>query len=339
MTGRFRTADRTPDQGEARAGDELLAAAHQLLTTYCALPSPEAADAVVLWCAATHALPVLPAAPRLSVTSAVKRCGKCRLLDLVNGLSYDPLPTMNATTAAVFRSLDADHPPTLIFDEVDTIFGSKRVAENNEDLRGLLNSGFQRGQGALRCVGPQQVPTLFATFAMAALAGIGGLPDTILDRSVCVRMRRRKAGESVRPSRERRDRPQLESVCNQLTAWLDQPAVRARLELAEPVTDLEDRAADVWEPLLMIADEAGGNGQPVPAPPARNSPRMPPTTSTTSPSRFDSCTTCWTCSAGFRENSAHRGAPPTPQADRRGAMGRDGPQRPQARPPAAGVRG
>jgi len=145
-------------------GAAALDAARTVLVRYCVLPFPEAADAVVLWCAATHALPSLPAAPRLAITSPVKRAGKTRLLDVIEGIAYKPLPTMNSTTAAVFRSLDVAHPPTLLFDEVDTIFGSARVAENNEDLRGLLNAGFQRGKAALRCHGPSQKPTLFATF-------------------------------------------------------------------------------------------------------------------------------------------------------------------------------
>ena len=249
-----------PAGGEPVAGAELLDRALTVLTRYCVLPSAEAAHAVVLWCAATHALPALPAAPRLSVTSAVKRSGKTRTLDCIEGFVYDPLATMNATTAAVFRSLDSEHPPTLIFDEVDTIFGSKRVAENNEDLRGLLNAGFQRGKDALRCVGPTQTPTMFPTFAMAALAGIGGLPDTITDRSINIRMKRRRPGETVQPFRERRDRPQFETIRAGLTAWLADAAVRIRLEKSEPENlGLEDRAADVWEPLIMVADEAGGD--------------------------------------------------------------------------------
>jgi hypothetical protein len=36
-----------------------------------------------------------------------------------------------------------------------------------------------------------------------ALAGLGWLPDTILTRSVIIRMRRRHAGESVEPFRNR----------------------------------------------------------------------------------------------------------------------------------------
>lgn len=241
-------------------GAAVLDEALKVVNKYCVLPSIEAGHAVVLWCAATHALPSLPAAPRLAVTSAVKRSGKTRTLDMVEGLSYSPLATMNATPAAVFRSLDVEHPPTLVFDEVDAIFGSKRVAENNEDLRALLNSGFQRGKDALRCVGPHQTPTLFPTFSMAALAGIGQLPDTISDRAVNIRMKRRKHGESVDPFRERRDRPQLEAVRERLTEWLSDPSVRAELNKAEPADlGLEDRAADVWEPLVMIADAAGGH--------------------------------------------------------------------------------
>lgn len=240
-------------------GKAVLDEAHGVLTTFCVLPSAAAADAVVLWIACTHALPSLPAAPRLAITSPVKRAGKTRLLEVVEGMAYDPLATMNATTAAVFRSLDRDHPPTLIFDEADTLFGSARVAENNEELRGLLNAGFQRGKSALRCVGPMQTPTLFGTFAMAALAGIGGLPDTITDRSVCVAMRRRKPGETVRPFRERRDRPRLDAAKAGLVGWLADEGVRDKLEASEPVMELEDRAADVWEGLVAVADLAGGD--------------------------------------------------------------------------------
>lgn len=239
-------------------GAAILDRAVEVVRKYCVLPTTEATHAVALWSAATHALPALPAAPRLVVTSAVKRSGKTRVLDVVEGLVCNPLVTMNATPAAVFRSLDCEHPPTLIFDEVDTIFGSARVAEANEDLRGLLNAGFQRGKPALRCVGPHQIPTEFATFSMAAMAGIGGVPDTIRDRAVNIRMRRRKPGETVSPFRERRDRPQLDDVRAAFTAWLAQPHIHKELEAAEPEMELEDREADVWEPLLMIADLAGG---------------------------------------------------------------------------------
>jgi hypothetical protein len=107
------------------------------------------------------------------LNSPQKRCGKSRPLDVSTGMCHEPLAIINATTRAIFRSLDRDPPPTLIFDEVDTIVGKKAVAEQNEDVRGLLNSGHQRGKSMLRCVGPHHEPSEFPTFSMAALAGIG----------------------------------------------------------------------------------------------------------------------------------------------------------------------
>jgi hypothetical protein len=236
-------------------GDKVLERVHELLTTYVVLPSPEAADAVVLWIAATHAIGAWTHATRLVVRSPEKRCGKSRLLDIVAGLSSRPLMTVNATVAAIFRSL-GDVPPTLLVDEADTIFGSRKVAEQNEDLRGLLNAGFQRGRPMLRCVGPNQIPTEFPTFAMVALAGIGQLPDTIEDRAVVISMNRRTATEHVAPYRARRDGPELDLVRDEVEAWVR--SVEDTLRVAEPVFDLEDRAADCWEPLVAIADAAGG---------------------------------------------------------------------------------
>jgi hypothetical protein len=159
--------------------------------------------------------------------------------------------------AAIFRSIGGEHPRTLIIDEADAIFGSKKVAEQNEDLRKLLNAGHQRGRPALRCVGPNQIPTEFSVFAMAALAGIGTMPDTITDRAVNITMRRRAKGEAVAQFRSRRDGPILEHLRGRLAKWAA-TQIEA-LTAAEPAMPVEDRAADTWEPLIAIADAAGGH--------------------------------------------------------------------------------
>jgi hypothetical protein len=231
--------------------DELRAA----LARYVILPSEEAAIAVVLWIAATHAQPAWAHAPRLVIRAPEKRCGKSRLLDVVEATCFRPLITVNASTAAIYRSID-DDPPTLLVDEADTIFGSTKSADANEDLRGLLNAGHQRNRPAIRWDHVNRQLERCPTFAMAALAGIGAMPDTIEDRSVVIHMRRRAPGETVAPYRHRRDRPTLRTVAENLAAWL-RPALAA-LELAEPAMPVEDRAADTWEPLVTIADHAGG---------------------------------------------------------------------------------
>ncbi|MGW5376228.1 DUF3631 domain-containing protein [Nocardia sp. NPDC003999] len=224
---------------------------------FCVFPSAHAEVAVVLWTVTTHLTPCFEYAPRLVARSPEKRSGKSRLLEVCDPLVYEPLRAVNATVAYIFRSLDADPPPTLLFDEVDTIFGSKKVAEQNEDLRGLLNAGFQRGLPFGRTVGPNHLPMTFETFAMAALAGIGRMPDTIEDRAVVVVMRRRKPSETVAPYRTRRDRPPLEKLRMRIAEWA--AGVSESLLGYEPENlGVEDRAADVWEPLVSVADMAGG---------------------------------------------------------------------------------
>jgi hypothetical protein len=129
-------------------GARLLDELHQALTRYVVLPSPEAVDAVVLWITATHAAPAWNCAPRLDITSPVKRCGKSRLLDIIEATCYHPLLTVNISPAALVRSI-GDDPPTLLLDEADTVFGPK-AGDAHEDLRGILNAGHSRGRPYIR---------------------------------------------------------------------------------------------------------------------------------------------------------------------------------------------
>jgi hypothetical protein len=237
-------------------GAGLLGELHAMLTRYVVFPSPQAADAVALWVAATHVQPAWEHAPRLAVVSPLKRCGKSRLLDVVAETCHGPLITVNATIAAVVRSIGED-PPTLLVDEADTLWGSKKVADSNEDLRGLLNAGHQRNRPMLRWDVTTRNLERLDTFAMAMLASIGELPDTIMDRAVVVRMRRRAPGEHVDPYRTRRDAPPLNELRDRLTGWAREHL--GELHHATPQMPLEDRAADTWEPLIAVADLAGGD--------------------------------------------------------------------------------
>jgi hypothetical protein len=236
-------------------GAAVLAELLAVLNRYVILPSADAAAAVVLWIAATHAQDAWACAPRLVIRAPEKRCGKSRLLDIVEGTCHNPLITVNASPPAVYRSIGADTRPTILLDEADTVFGGKN-AESNEDLRGLLNAGHQRNRPALRYDASTRTVEKIPTFAMAALAGIGAMPDTIEDRAVVIRMRRRAPGEHVAPFRHKRDRPALTTIAAALSGWLA-PQV-ADLEKATPAMPLEDRAADTWEPLIVVADLAGG---------------------------------------------------------------------------------
>lgn len=258
-TGPRLVADTLPiaDPEAAVDGAALLGELEAAIRRYLVMPSPEAVDAVVLWIAATHVQPAWEHATRLVITGPLRRCGKSRLLEIAKATSYKVLPAVNASTPALFRSIGGDDPPTVLFDEVDAVFGTKRQAEANEDLRALLNAGHSRGWPILRCVGPNQQVQAFQSFAMAALAGIGEMPDTITDRAVNIRMRRRARHETVKPFRTVRDTPDLHHLRDRLHRWLR--VHLHRLREAEPDMPVEDRAADTWEPLIAVADLAAGD--------------------------------------------------------------------------------
>jgi hypothetical protein len=145
-----------------------------------------------------------------------------------------------------------------LYDEIDTVFGPK--AKENEDIRGLLNAGHRRGAVAGRCVvrGKRVETEEIPAYSAVALAGLGWLPDTILTRSIVIRMRRRAPGEVVTPFRRRVHAAEGHKLKERLATW--GVSVEGAMTTARPEMPpgIEDRDADVWEPLLAIADAAGG---------------------------------------------------------------------------------
>jgi hypothetical protein len=242
------------DKGEA---DILLDDELDFFLCYVAFPSIEAAWAATLWAAHTHFAPYLDTTPRLAVVSPEPQCGKTRLLEICELVCSRPYTAVNTSVAAMFRLVESVNP-TLLFDEADTYFGPR--AHEHEELRGLINAGHRRGALAWRCVGdPKHMEVRsFPAFCPVALACIGDLPATIFDRAVIIRMRRRRPDERLRPFRQRTATPVGKAIGERLSSWAE--AAGAEVGAAEPhLPDwLTDRPADVWEPLVAIADAAGG---------------------------------------------------------------------------------
>jgi hypothetical protein len=141
-------------------------------------------------------------------------------------------------------------------DEYDNVFGGRKRREGAEDLTGIINAGFARGKPYRRWNVQTNQQEVCPSFCMTTLAGIGDLPDTVMDRAIVLRMRRRAKTEIVQPYRIRRDQPALVEMNGRLHAWVH--ANVEKLKSAHPVMPVEDRDADKWEPLLAIADLAGG---------------------------------------------------------------------------------
>jgi Protein of unknown function (DUF3631) len=215
------------------------------------------ADATALWVAHTHVIEAFDATGYYAVTSAVMRSGKSRLLEVLELLTREPLPAANLSDAVLFRVIEA-RKPTLLLDEADAIFGRK--AREREELRGMLNAGWRRGTKAYR-MGGKNVRTLetFEVFCAKAFAGIGDyLPDTLVDRSIVVRLDRRTRAEPVERFRRREVEPTTDDLRDRLADWLEPQLDGLRAARPQLPQELDDRAWDCWEPLLAVADLAGG---------------------------------------------------------------------------------
>jgi hypothetical protein len=130
---------------------EALDAALAYITRYVVCPSPHEPVAVVLWVAHAWAIDAAESSPHLAVTSVHPRSGKTRLGETVEQLVPRPWRAITPSEAVMFRKLEQDHP-TLLLDEVDALFGTKRQADSYEGLRAIVNAGNRRGTTVPRMV-------------------------------------------------------------------------------------------------------------------------------------------------------------------------------------------
>ena len=231
-------------------GIELLRSIVGILKAHAILPKG-AETAIALWIVGSYGYDSFRIFPKLLLSSPEKRCGKSTLLEIVRSLSHRALMASNITPSAIFRCIDA-WKPTLLIDEADTF------VHGNEELRGIINSGHTRSTAyVIRVVGDDFEPKQFSTWAPMVLAMIKLPPDTILDRSVTISMRRKLPGESI--TRLPVDFP---SECRHLRSrclrWAnDHGDVLKGIRPALPASS-NDRALDNWTPLLAIAEAIGG---------------------------------------------------------------------------------
>lgn len=239
---------------------DLLEQVRAFLCAYIVFPSPEHAVAVALWIAHTWALEAFEFTPYLFIGSPVKRCGKSTLLECLALLARRAWQTVSPSPAVLFRKIARDCP-TLLWDEVDTVFSAAKGDDGKEDLRAVLNAGFTRWAKVPRCVGPSHELAEFSVFCPKALAGIGRLPDTVADRSIPITLARRAPGHTTARFRRREVAPRAEALSNALALWAAAPDTVPTLTAARPAIPgaLGDRAADICEPLLAVADLAGGD--------------------------------------------------------------------------------
>jgi hypothetical protein len=245
---------------EGASFEAILNDVQTFLERFIAYPSPETATAHTLWIAHAHLIEAFENSPRLAFLSPEPGSGKSRAMELTEALVPRPVLSVNSTVAYVFRKIsDEAGLPTLLMDEIDAVFSSGK-GDGNEDLRGLLNSGYRKGATAGRAAirGKEIVTEEWPSFCAVALAGLNQLPDTLMTRSIVVNMKRRKHGQVVEPFRRRVNQPEALRIYERLEEFANSVRMGVSNAWPELPDGIEDRDADIWEPILAIADAAGG---------------------------------------------------------------------------------
>ena len=232
-------------------GDELASTILNLLNKHCVL-SKGNAEAITLWVLSTYTINSFRIFPKLLITSPDKRCGKSTTMEVISGLSNRSLFTSNVSSASLFRCIEL-WQPTLLIDEGDTFL------KDNEELRGIINSGHKRrGAHVLRVDGDKMEPRKFSTWSPMCIAMIGKPASTIKDRSITIELIRKGVNDEVL-------KPPIDleyewlKVRQKCQRWYDDN--REKIEQHNPLMPKidNDRAGDNWLPILTIADLIGGN--------------------------------------------------------------------------------
>jgi hypothetical protein len=236
---------------EPVAGDavlnELVACFEQFLVM------PEGVHEVLaLWAVQAHTYEAFQHSPRLNVCSPEMGCGKTTVLDVMECLVPRGIRSESASTPVMFRLIDANKP-TLLLDEVETFL------LQDEELRGAINAGHRRGGRHLRCVGDDHDVRAFKTFGPVVLAGIGQLKGTIADRSIRIPMQRKLPNEVVEDFKRVRHEAGLHKVANRVARWAADNFNKLCDTDPKLPSELFNRMADNWRPLIAIADRAGGD--------------------------------------------------------------------------------
>src|SRR5688572_10480370 len=226
-----------------------------------------AAETLALWVVHTYAFSLRQVTTYIGVVSPEKRCGKTTLLELLRRLANRAVAVANITPSALFRAIE-ETQPTLLIDEADTFL------QGRDEIAGILNAGYRRDNAYVvrvadrkkrRKTEPMPKPafgewtheradqspggTEFAQYSCwcpKVMAAIGRLPDTLADRCIVITMQRKTASERCERMRGL-DATELRSRCAQFVREHQEEIGGAAPGLP---ASLNDRAADIWEPLL-----------------------------------------------------------------------------------------
>jgi len=249
-------------------GKELLDALVRELNWFVVFPK-WAAETFALWILHTFAFTLRELTTYIGIESPEKECGKSTVITVLSRLVNRAVVSSNISPSAFFRVIE-ELEPTLLIDEADTNLRGR------DELTGILNAGYTRSTAYVWriCYDPAPVaegegepgaaegrgaasagrPARYSCWCPKAIAAIGHLHPTLASRCILIRMHRKLEGEECERLKGLKA-AELQRKCARFVR--DHAEEIASAEPAIP-RGLTNRAADIWEPLLALADLAGG---------------------------------------------------------------------------------
>ncbi|HEV2453372.1 MAG TPA: DUF3631 domain-containing protein [Verrucomicrobiae bacterium] len=249
---------------------ELLAEIETVIKKHVVL-NDAAATALAVWVLHTYVYESRDTVAYVAIESPEKRCGKTTLLSVLAAMANKPLIASNVTVGALFCAIDTCRP-TLFIDEADTFLAG------NSTMRGVINSGNtwrtayvlrlaksksqqrpgkqgsdQEGAGSPSPRVPDSGLQRYSCWCPKVIAMIGKVPDTIADRSIVVPLVRKLTAEIRAPLAELNPAV-IKAKCARFALDEAQKIARHNKIRGE---GLNDRAADTFDPLYVIARLAG----------------------------------------------------------------------------------
>lgn len=223
-----------------------------LLQDYVEFREPHECITVALWTLHTHVFDYFMVTPRLVLRSPVAGCAKTLLMDLLGKMVAKPDKFDSVTTSVIFHVIDESHP-TLLIDEADNLV---LALQPNSKMRAVFNSGHRKGGTlAIRENGETRRFQLFSPLALALPDTTGGLPRTLNSRCITVIMERADGRRKLLKYDANNPDPALDAIYRQILFW------RRDLDALDPAPELpsniRNRFADNWIPLISIADALG----------------------------------------------------------------------------------
>ena len=163
MPKKEESAPKFADRMNAKFGDkvnaqELFQKVEKFLGRFVCYPSEHARIAHVLWVAHAHCMDAWESTARLAALSPEPASGKTRLLEVTALLVPNPIEAVNMSVAYLFRKVGGeDGLPTILFDEIDTVFGPK-AKENAWKLSRTVDSSSPSSAGRQRSLSSCAMP-------------------------------------------------------------------------------------------------------------------------------------------------------------------------------------